>query len=333
MADNFRDYLRKYRDDLGLKVQKLGNIAGLSKPYLHNLQNHKLKRNLSFEKLKDVIVLLSQKEISQTQENFVSQESGITTGTNDQKKKGKRTPSFFDFFGFPEPSKLDLHKFKKLLFVSTGLTQYENSFMPVESIADSKTVIKEYIEQYQLDKQKISELKHTYEVWTLSDILGETFFDQSAEETAQFIIKFKIKYRNFVPLEDNTQWIAAYERIKFFIEEEVSKSSKEIKQYWSKEDKWEKYLHFYGISRASFFVRLRIYNPYSPNAKGNYNVGGKTVNTAKFANILPTEIPLIIDRLKLVNLADGAKLLDSGKDILINELGCFVNKKIINSKK
>jgi DNA-binding XRE family transcriptional regulator len=333
MENSFSYFLRVYRDELRLTFERLGNIAGLSKQYLHNLENHKLNKNLSFEKLKDVIVLLSQKEVSSEQDKFVTKSKNpkAAASKTGRRKKGEGNPSYYDKKGFPEPSELDLEKFKKMLFVSTGLTKYENSFVPVESIASSKTEIDEYIERNKFAEQKIAELKHTYEVWTLSDILGETLFDESAEKTAEYIIKNKIKYINFVPLDDNTQWRTAYQRIKSFAEKIIGESNKATKDYWTKKDKWENYIHFYGVSNASFFIRLRIYNPYSPNARGNYNVGGKTANTAKFANILSTEIPMIVDRLKLIVFADVAKQFDKGENHLIKELGCYVNKKIITN--
>ncbi|MBK8564450.1 MAG: hypothetical protein IPN76_14215 [Saprospiraceae bacterium] len=125
MAINFSDLLRDYRNELGLTFDKLGLITGLSKQYLHNLQNYTLK-SLSLEKLKDVVLLLSQKEIFSEQEKYILEFKDRTIEKKSgRRKKGEGSPSYFDKYGFPKPEDLDLTKFIKLLFTSTGLNIYE----------------------------------------------------------------------------------------------------------------------------------------------------------------------------------------------------------------
>ncbi len=82
MNSDFGRLIRTYRDQMQLTLDLLGGIVGLSKPYLNNLENSAKKKikstkdtasgfkHLSLEKLRYVILALSQNKLQKDQETF-----------------------------------------------------------------------------------------------------------------------------------------------------------------------------------------------------------------------------------------------------------------------
>lgn len=303
----FHDLLKNNRIRLELSYEDLIDLTGLSKQYLYNLENPKYSGNLSLDKLKKFVLLLSLKDkefFPLCKEIILKGESGILL------------------------KYINLEIFKEILFSATDLFEYENNFIPSENIVSSLCPINEYLKREELANKPIEELNHTFEIWTLTDNLAEYLFEKAAEETAEHIIKHKIKYINFIPF-NNNQWEIAFKKIERYIIE-ILESNDKLKEYWSKSDNdWKKYLIFYELPLLVFFNKFRIYNPNNPNdISGNYNIGGKTIDSMKFTDISYPELLMIVDKFRLIVELDKAGLIDSQPDNYYKAQLCCDVKKI-----
>lgn len=290
---NFYELLKNNRIRLGLSYEDLVDLTGLSKQYLYNLENPNYTGNLSLDKLKKFVLILSLKD-----KEFLHLYKETTS------KEGHEALLKY----------INLETFKEILFSATDLFEYENNFIPAENIVSSLCPINEYIKREGLENKPLKELNHTFEIWTLTDNLAEYLFEKSAEETAEHIIKHRIRYINFIPF-NNNQWEIACRKIERYIRD-ILESDGKLKEYWlESDDDWKKYLVLYELPPLVFFNKFRIYNPNNPNdVSGNYNIGGKTINSMKLTDISYPELLMIIDKFRLIIELDKEGLIDSQSD-------------------
>lgn len=316
-----------------LTLENLGYAVGLSKQHLTNLSALEPKRKpsggdknkprsyfLSYEKLKEVILFLSLYSLNETHIEFIK-----------NKKNGtENSATYFSKFGYPEVKHLNLERLKLLLFSAIELLSYAEFFLATKKINNSKNEVDSFLELVDKNgksyyEKKVEEINHSYQIWTLTDVLGESQFEDAAKKTAEYILKYKILYINFIPLSENNEWVIAKNNLEKKINSILS-SSTYLKQYWDNDD-WKKYWIVYGVSESSFLTRLRVYNVLSESPTGNYNVGGTTIENIELVNILPDEASAIKRKLSPIVKADKAGKLFTDKNTHIPELNCYANKK------
>lgn len=320
MDKDFVKKLSEYRSGLKLNVPALARLVGLSPKYLYNIEKQQdenlkdaehQKKNISFDKLRNIILSLSLKHIDPDTAKFLKE------------KKNTKDGYFTKESLLPPPDKLNLSVLRDLLFSSVGLSEYIKSYKPVERVHTSETELKDFIET--LKGKSTRSINHDYQIWTFSDVLSDSFTNEStAPVTANNIISFKIKYVYFTPFAEETQQRTAFNNVRLAVKKILANSDAETKRYWEKEG-WEKYLIFYGLSQTAFLCRFRLYNP-AGIVTGNYNVGGTFPKTSEFVNMY-NETAIEV-RNKLRNIMQEIDAQNSDKPVFIERLDCHAVKRI-----
>lgn len=321
-----REFVEKfiyYRKELQLKVADLAKLIGLSTKYIYNIEKEangkkgikdQSKKNISLEKLRDIILVLSQKKVTSNMRAFL-EDADI------------KTEGFFNGIS-PNPKELNLDILHYLSLASVNLESYSAHFQIIDDLSTSGTELSEFIKSHIGDKA-ISTIYHDYQVWTFSDVLSDGFNKSaSAKLTAYNIINYKIKYVYFIPIDDDFQPEIAYKNVKKAVNELLSNVNEEIQAYWKNEN-WEEYLIYYGISKASFLCRFRLYNA-TGEVTGNYNLGGITRETMKLINMeKETAVEM---RNKLISIQREIESKDPEKNELRKTIGLYGMRKIFTKQ-
>ncbi len=279
MNDDFVRKIAANRSALGLKVTELSKLAGISAKYLYNIEKNAdvsnpatRKKNISLEKVRDIILALSLKNINEKAKKFIKDSKDVKTTFF--KSKGKEIQ-------LPLEDELNLNTLRDLVFSSIGLEVYSDNFRPTLKDTTKEIEVEKFIST--LKGISFDKMQHAYEIWTFSDILTEGFHDiSSAERVAANIINYKIAYTYFIPF-GHTRGKAAYNNIKDQIEKLLKIAPKNLQEFW-KGNKWKEFVKFYELPKVAFFSRFRLYDPKGV-VKGNYNVGGTYSTTVSLVDI------------------------------------------------
>ncbi|MFW5804579.1 MAG: hypothetical protein ACOCWG_05060 [bacterium] len=285
MNQKFKDkvFFNHY-NRLNLTLDKLGDCIGVSKSYLNVLKNSdpkKENRNLTSAKLSRLLLIVSQKD---------------TTLIDKVNSKIKTNEAFYEL-NFH--TNINNHFFLDLLLSFLELSNLSKNFIASATTPEDISEIEIAKNENRLNHLNDESVIPEYEIWTLSDILGEKM-SSIAKETANNIFHYGINYRFFVPIHDEINWKIAAKNIK----DEFNLKNKNT--FWSNHELFD-FIHFYGIAEVAFITRLRIYDALSETPKGNYSVGGfkkEEIKLIDLVDIIPVRniLKKIVDIEKLYNI-------------------------------
>jgi hypothetical protein len=282
------------RHELMYSVEELSNIVGITNKYLYNIERRNkvdtgthIRKNITLNKLNKLILGLSARD------KVISDIQALS------------------------PNDLDFDELIKLSLSALGLEKYLPFYKTKQQINTSEHLISKYVDNNGLDNDKIENISHEFEIWTFSDVIGEYLYAENAKSCANNILKYKIKYIFIHPIGDNIEWKGAKENILHQVNEILStKGNSNLKKYWVNE-KWLDYIEFIGVPDSLFLSRIRIYNPKN-NAEGNYNIGGKSLETIELVDLRKERSIEITN--KIHNIIAEVRLTCKMKNKLYNNL-------------
>lgn len=306
--EKFGRTIWKYRKQYhNITIRDLADLTGVSYQYINGIENK--NKFTSIDLLRNLALILSQEQ--SVIKELIERKEKIEPLCVDETDK-------LDLYKSANPDILfdillkgtKLSKFKdKITFVNKAISQFE--------VSDSLT--------NKLSQLSFDEINHDYQIWTITDLMGEAISEKAARETAERIVKYKIKHCYFIPFDDYTKWKEGIFEVSKLVKEMLHE--KKHKENWKGANPLEDYLRVYGISSVAFFSRCRIYNVKSENAVGNYNIGGTTIEESKLADMPTQLINEIRKKLQIIISADNINELEKGKRKLIEELGSYAIKK------
>lgn len=294
---------------LQLTVSQFAKLLGLSKQYINSFKNIRSGIPDKFPSntvLQDFCLILAQEDKSIFSE-FLNNSKNTTWSFKD-----------FLYFNKKDPQYRMLYEGLNLKIVNEFLLSFTNLYHLKSQFIYSNTNIltKENI-NYNI-RQAIGE-KTPYEVWVISNFLGEVSNKEIIETTAFNIINNKIRYRFFINKYDESKWKLALSNI-------LSKAEDYIRYSPIYTGEWnlpliraaeidqnklsiENYIDIYGVNETLLTYNTRIYNALSPNSKGVYDIKGNSENEPNFIN-LSSEV---MDKLKktIFKILANEKLLSS----------------------
>ncbi|MBF0208224.1 MAG: hypothetical protein HQK53_15205 [Oligoflexia bacterium] len=295
---------------MGITFDKLGQLTGISKQYLSNLLSPTNEKKLSNEKLKIISIIFSLKR--ELLEDLLKQE----------------TPSSYIKENMASLMRdIDLKIFKQLMFAGMNISEFNEKYIEIGDVIDDQNALSKFLNEYDItDKTLLEDIDHSYQIWTLSNVLGETISNQSAYTIAFNILNYKMKYVNFLPLHADLQFEGSLNAISANVDKIITDLSSEKRTYWQKND-WKQYLHYFGIADMVFISNIRIFDAFSNNSRGSLNIGGKDTKSLKFVEIPSNELYNVRENLQNIILADQIGKFKKGENTLIEAIGCYANKK------
>ena len=293
-------------------TNKLAELLGVSNSTITLVKN--ANRNFSPEILQRFFLLVCQTDKTQIKKieekikdikaknkeiNAKNKEIDAKNKEIDEKQNLKEKISYKDYkeilFNNADPDKLvglittffNLEELKKRIIVANPPTS----------------------ESEKLYLDNLSKKRNDYEIWTFSDVLGESLQDfKHAERDINYILKYNVKYRWFVPntSDGNRMCQLSIRNLK----KEFNNNNTEIKL--------NDYIHFYQIPDVVFLSRVRIYDALV-NPKANYNIGGTTRDSVKLvpafeANKIKERLNsiLLIEQFNPENIYEGVTDKNTG---------------------